>query len=151
MVNNLRGQQLIGGFINKQKSSTVTGKQKFFFFLIFIYLFWGCVRSQLWHAGSFVAVRGLLSQLWHAGSRARGLCICGAWAQLSRAGLAAPRHVVSQFPDQGSNQRPLHCKMDSQPLDHQGSPQTTSSYSSCLCVPQRVKSSLAEVMFIKLI
>ena len=29
----------------------------------------------------------------------------------------------SQFPDQGSNPRPRHCKADSLPMDYQGSPQ----------------------------
>ena len=69
-------------------------------------------------------------QLWHAGSRAHGLCSLqhtgsslGARAlQLWYTGLVAPQHVRSQFPDQGSNPRPLHCKADSLPLDHQGSP-----------------------------
>ena len=70
---------------------------------------------QLWHAGS--KVHGLCS-LWHAGSlvEACELSSCGA------RGLVAPWHVGSQFPDQGWNLRPLHCKADSLPLDHQGSP-----------------------------
>ena len=38
------------------------------------------------------------------------------------------------FPDQGSNQRPLHCEVDSQPLDHQGSPAPAFS---CLVKQQR--------------
>ena len=59
------------------------------------------------HVGSVVVVRGLQlrrtsQQLWHVG-------------------LVAPQHVGSQFPDQGSNPCPLHCKEDSLPLDHQGS------------------------------
>ena len=33
----------------------------------------------------------------------------------------AMRHVRSQLPDQGSNLQPLHWKVKSQPLDHQGS------------------------------
>ena len=75
------------------------------FYFFNIYLF-GCIRSQLRHAGSslwhtgsfvvacrlFVATRGLLSscgvwaslQLWRAGSRACGLSSCGAWSQLPR-------------------------------------------------------------------
>ena len=32
------------------------------------------------------------------------------------------QHVGSYFPDQGANPRPLHRKVDSEPLDHQGSP-----------------------------
>ena len=38
------------------------------------------------------------------------------------AGLVAPSHVASYFPNQGSNLHPLHWKVDSQPLGHQGSP-----------------------------
>ncbi|XP_066867884.1 homeobox protein Nkx-2.2 isoform X3 [Kogia breviceps] len=37
---------------------------------------------------------------------------------------AAPRHVI--FLDRGTNQRPLHQQVDSQPLHHQGSPGDTS-------------------------
>ena len=44
----------------------------------------------------------------------------GLWFWLT--GLAALQHVGPWFPDQGLNPRPLHCKPDSQPLDHQGSP-----------------------------
>ena len=36
--------------------------------------------------------------------------------------LVAPRHEGSSFPHQGLNLCPLHCKVDSWPLDHQGSP-----------------------------
>ena len=76
---------------------------------------------QLWHGLSSCDVLAL--QLWHMGSRARGLCSCGSRAQqLRRRGLVALQHVGSQFPDQGSNPNPLHWKVDSQPLDHQGSP-----------------------------
>ena len=47
----------------------------------------------LWRAGSVVAVCGLSS--------------CGVWAQqLQSTGLVAPRHVESQFPDQGLNPCP---------------------------------------------
>ena len=83
----------------------------------YIYLF-GCARSQLWHSGSFIVACELLSscgawvslQLRHAGSLvvALGLSSCGAQAQ--------------QFPDQGPNPSPLNQKVNSQPLDHQGSP-----------------------------
>ena len=77
-----------------------------------------------------VACRFSLLQLWHQGSRARGLCSlwhtgssCGAQAQkLWHVGLLATQRVGSQFPDQGSNPGPLHCKVDSLPLDHQGRP-----------------------------
>ena len=35
-------------------------------------------------------------------------------------GLVAPRHVGYSFPNQEPKPRPLHCKVDSYPLDHQG-------------------------------
>ena len=38
--------------------------------------------------------------------------------------LVAPQHVESYFPSQGLNLCPLPCKVDSYPLDHQGSPLT---------------------------
>ena len=38
------------------------------------------------------------------------------------AGLGAPRHVGTKFPDQESNLHPQHWKVDSQLLDHQGCP-----------------------------
>ena len=78
------------------------------FFFLSIYLF----SLLLWLHWVFVAVRGLVSS-------------CGVQVfslQLWRTGLAVPRHVGSQFPDQGSNPRPRHWKVDSLPLDHQGSP-----------------------------
>ena len=45
--------------------------------------------------------------------------------------------VGSLFPDQGCNPSPLHCKMDSQPLDHQGSPlsQDLNPNMLALCYP----------------
>ena len=43
-----------------------------------------------------------------------GFSNCGTRAQLSwRAGLVAPQRVGSQFPNQGLNPRPLHCKVNS--------------------------------------
>ena len=83
-----------------------------------------------------VVCRFSLLQLWQAGSRTPGLCsfgtqvpervgsvVCDARAlQLWHAGLVAPRHVGSQFPNQGSNPSPLHWKVDSLPLNHRGSP-----------------------------
>ena len=36
--------------------------------------------------------------------------------------LVALWHVASEFPDQGLNPSPVHCKAESQSLDHQGSP-----------------------------
>ena len=54
---------------------------------------------------------------------------CGTWTlQLWCEGLVVLQYVGSQFPSskfpssKGSNPHPLHRKVDSQPLDHQGSP-----------------------------
>ena len=98
---------LVSGFcINAKRSSKnkVLRAQFFadFFFLIF----------NFWLCGVFVAARRLLSS---CGVRVFSL-------QLWRTGLVTPRHVGSQFPDQGSNLGPLHWKADFLPLDHQGSP-----------------------------
>ena len=51
---------------------------------------------------------------------------------LSLVAVLTLRHVGSEFPDQGSNPRPLHCKVNSQPLHHQGSPQGAPSIPSSL-------------------
>ena len=45
-------------------------------------------------------------------------------AQASRAQASVLRGTWSQFHNQGSNPHPLYCKVDSKPLDHQGSPHT---------------------------
>ena len=46
----------------------------------------------------------------------------GTWASVVVAhGLSCPE-ACGTFLDQGSNQCPLHCKVDSQPLDHLGNP-----------------------------
>ena len=42
-------------------------------------------------------------------------------------GLSCPE-ACRVFPDLGSNLCPLHCKVDSQPLDHQGSPKDFSAW-----------------------
>ena len=63
---------------------------------------------------------GLSCSTWDLSLRARWLQVV--WVrQLGLAGLVAPQHMGSQFPDQGLNLCPLHWKMNSQPLDHQGS------------------------------
>ena len=50
-----------------------------------------------------------------------GVSGCRTWAQQ----LCCAHLVCGIFQDQGSNWYPLHCKVDSQPLDHQGSPWTS--------------------------
>ena len=104
-----------------------------FIFLIFIYvfIFWllrvlvaahGIFHCGVWalHCSAWTSL-----QLWRTGLlvAVRGLSSCCMWAQQLRCvGLVALWHVGPQFPDQGQNPRPLHCKVDSLPLDHQGSP-----------------------------
>lgn len=45
------------------------------------------------------------------------------WASVAAAqGLSCPRHVRSNFPDQGSNPCALHWQADAHALQHQGSP-----------------------------
>ena len=78
----------------------------------FIYLF-GCTGSQVRHMKS-------------------SLFSCSTWNYLSLG--AACEFVVAcgiQFPDQGSNPGPLHWRMESQLLDHQGRPQGKFSIRFC--------------------
>ena len=102
----------------------------FFFFNKFMYLF-----IYFWLCWVFISVRGL-SPVAASGGHSSSRC----------AGLSPPRPLLPQstgsrrtgsvvvahgpscsaacgiFPDQGSNPRPLHRQVDSQPLHHQGSP-----------------------------
>ena len=72
-------------------------------FTLFIYFWWW--RVLVAACRTFVAARGLLLN-------------CSSWAQkLRHAGLAA--YMACGILD--SNLCPLHWKVDSQPLDHQGS------------------------------
>ena len=103
-----------------------------FFLNKFIYLF-----IYFWLCWVFVSVRGLSlvaasgghSSSWCAGlSLARPLLL---WSTSSRrTGSVVVAHGPSCstacgiFPDQGSNPCPLHWQADSQPLRHQGSPQS---------------------------
>ena len=77
-----------------------------FFFLIYLFIYFGCVESWLLHVGScgewgllFVAVRGLLigvaSLVAEHGSRHMGFSSCMRVQQLWLTGLVAPRHVGS--------------------------------------------------------
>ena len=71
-------------------------------------------------------VYGLL--LWgpllsgRTGSRCVGSRSCHTWAQQSWCPGSDAPWQVGISPDQGLNQGPLHCRADSEPLDHQGSP-----------------------------
>ena len=102
------------------------------FFKIFIYLF-----IYLWLCWVFVSVQGLppvVASVGHSSSRCTGLSLSRPLLLRStgsrRAGSAIMAHGPSCstacgiFPDQGSNPCPLHWQADSQPLRHQGSPQS---------------------------
>ena len=58
--------------------------------------------------GLLIAVASLAAALGHV-----GFSSCGVKFSCSACGI---------FPDQGLNWCPLHCKADSQPLNHQGNP-----------------------------
>ena len=78
-------------------------------FILFIYSF-------------FISIDWVLVAVCRIFVASRGVFRCGLWTlQLLCAGLVAQWHVRSQFPTQGSNPHPLHCKVNSKPLDHQGS------------------------------
>ena len=95
----------------------------------FIFYFWLC-----W---VFVSVRGLslvAASRDHSSSRCAGLSLSRPLLLRStgsrRTGSVVVAHGPSRsvacgiFPDQGSNPCPLHWQADSQPLRHQGSPQS---------------------------
>ena len=102
------------------------------FFLIYLFLF--IYFCMCW---VFVSVRGLslvAASGGHSSPRCAGLSLL--WPLLLRS--TGSRHAGSVivaygpncsaacgiFPDQGSNPCPLHWQADSQPLRHQGSPQS---------------------------
>ena len=100
----------------------------FVFFLIYFFIyFWVCwVFVSVWRISPVAASGG------HSSSRCSGLSLSRPLLLQStgsrRAGSAIVAHGPSCsaacgiFPDQGSNQCPLHWQADSQPLRHQGSP-----------------------------
>ena len=101
--------------------------QNKFFFLINLYIYF-------WLCWVFVSVKGLspVAASWgHSSSRCAGLSLSRPLLLRStgskRAGSAIVAHGRSCsaacwiLPDQGSNSRPLHWQVDSQPLRHQGS------------------------------
>ena len=78
-----------------------------------------------------VVVAFLLVKLGPQGSQASGVAARGlgsCFPRLWRAGSVVGARGLScsmacgMFPDQGLNQCLLHCKVDSQPVDHQGRP-----------------------------
>ena len=99
----------------------------------FIYLF-----IYLWLCWVFVSVRGLslvVASGGHSSSRCTGLSLSRPLLLRSTGSRRAGSVVVAHrptcsaacgiFPDQSSNPCPLHWQADSQPLHHQGSPQST--------------------------
>ena len=108
----------------------------FSFFLKLINLF-----IYFWLCWVFVSVRGLslvAASGGHSSSRCAGLSLQRPLLLRStgsrRAGSVVVAHGPSCsaacgiFPDQGSNPCPLHQQADSQPLRHQGSPETILLY-----------------------
>ena len=120
---------LSGFYLQKlhRLGSPVTSLCSFFFFFLFvprnIYVFiygWG---------GSWFLHTGFLS-LWRAGGYSLLQCMgFSLWwlllLQSTGSVVVTYRFICSKacgiFPNQGSNWCPLHCKVDSQPLYHQGS------------------------------
>ena len=109
-----------------------------FFLNKFIYLFiYGCVGSsflcedflQLRQAGATLHRSTLASHYrglscWRStGSRCAGSRCAGSVVVAHGPSRSAACGI---FPDQGSNPCPLHCQADSQPLHHQGSPNSLS-------------------------
>ena len=105
-----------------------------YLFLIFIYSFI-YLFIHLWLCWVFVSVRGLplvAASGGHSSSRCAGLSLSRPLLLRSTGSRHAGSVVVAHgpscsaacgiFPDQGSNQCPLHWQADSQPPRHQGSP-----------------------------
>ena len=105
--------------------------QTSFFFLIYLLIY-------LWLCWVFVSVWGLFlvaASGGHSSSQCAGLSLLQPLLLQStgsrRAGSVILAHGPSCsaacgiFPDQGTNPCPLHWQADSQPLRHQGSPQTS--------------------------
>ena len=104
---------------------------------LLIFLFFKLICFYFWLCWVFVSVRGLspvAASGGHSSSRCTGLSLSRPLLLRStgsrRAGSVVVAHGLSRsvacgiFPDQGSNPCPLHWQADSQPLRHQGSPQT---------------------------
>ena len=113
----------------------------FFFLILFIYLF-----IYLWLCWVFVSVRGLslvATSGGHSSLRCAGLSLSQPLLLRStgsrRAGSVIVAHGLSCsaacgiFPDEGSNPCPLHWQADSQPLRHQGSPDTDGFHTLLYC------------------
>ena len=109
----------------------------FFGFLFKEFLYFYCLFIYVWLCWVFVSVRGLspvAASGGHSSSRCAGLSLSRPLLLRStgsrRTGSAAVAHGPSCsaacgiLPDQDSNPCPLPWQADSQPLRHQGSPQS---------------------------
>ena len=116
------------GFLKKIFFIAYSWVFSFFFLNLFIY-FWLCwVLVSVWGLSLLAASGG------HSSSRCAGLSLSRPLPLRStgsrRAGSVVVAHGLSCstacgiFPDQGSNPCPLHWQADSQPLRHQGSPES---------------------------
>ena len=114
---------VLSGFLSSH------GHLLFYYYYYYYYLF-----IYFWLCWVFVSVRGLslvAASGGHSSSRCAGFSLSRPllmWSTGSRhAGSVIVAHGPSCsvacgiFPDQGSNQCPLHWQADSQPLRHQGS------------------------------
>ena len=99
--------------------------------LLYIFMFIiGCAGSSLLHEGllSLQRVGATLQMQWLLSSRSTG-SRAHRLPQLWHVGSVAVAHGLSCpatcriFPDQGSDQCPLHWQVDSLPLDHQRGPE----------------------------
>ena len=85
------------------------------------------VQCSSFYCGGFSCCRAWARGEWASIVAAYGLCGFTLWALecwLSKLWFSCST-ACGIFPDQGLNRCPLHCKMDSYPLDHQESPRFT--------------------------
>ena len=86
-----------------------------------------CLFLYFWLCWLLVSVWAFSSCRQARASHCRDFSLCRAWALgnvgsvVAAAGLSCPM-PCGIFLEQEWNMCPLHCKADSQPLDHQGSP-----------------------------
>ena len=98
----------------------------------FFFFFFAVMQAFATSGLSLIAVSG--ATLYLRASHGGGFFCCTAQPpglqELQCVGFVAPWDVERIFPDRGLNPCPLHCQGDSQPLDHQGSPELSFSDSN---------------------
>ena len=122
--------------INERSSLTIP-IPVFFFLKQLSFLFYFILFIYLWLCWVFVSVRGLspvVASRGHSSSRCAGLSLSRPLLLRSTGSRHAGSVIVAHGPrcsvacgippDQGSNPCPLNWQADSQPLRHQGSPQS---------------------------